>query len=559
MAAEATFTLRAIDATKQAFASVQNSLQRMTSSAEKLTSAFGVGLGVAGIGMMIKSVTDLGGQLNDLSIEAGMTTDSFQGLAYANLQNGLAFEQTAKAAENLRSKIQDAVSGNDAAIKSFAALNLTGEGLRALSIDQQWEVIAISLANATDKQAAYNAIADIFGAKIGPKMKETLDQIATSGFDQISKGFDSIKLSDKEIKNLDRAGDSFQILFSTVKSGAASAFVGAQNYLEKFLTEMERAKLRVKKGGLFIGPMTEEALAIPHTTIGISPASAAAMAKVEEDRLNAEQLARSSKEVQNRISLNIKLEKTFKDVSKAVDANTESIKKEIQGYLEAAKSSGQKFIDQQNRLDLLLQSGAMTLDEYTIALYAVIDAFDKTPISESTFVDSLTNTGDEIERIAAATKELNMINDAGNIIAQGFEDAILSGQKLQEVIKGLGRDLLRMVFQQSITQPLAAGISGALQGMFRANGGPVSSGSPYIVGERGPELFVPRASGSIVSNSNMNQGGGSAGSSINVNYNIAAGVTRSELAPILEQERRRLKAEIPDMVRRGGAYRSAFA
>jgi hypothetical protein len=48
-------------------------------------------------------------------------------------------------------------------------------------------------------------------------------------------------------------------------------------------------------------------------------------------------------------------------------------------------------------------------------------------------------------------------------------------------------------------------------------------------------------------------------SSINVNYNIAAGVTRSELAPILEQERRRLKAEIPDMVRRGGAYRSAFA
>jgi hypothetical protein len=57
----------------------------------------------------------------------------------------------------------------------------------------------------------------------------------------------------------------------------------------------------------------------------------------------------------------------------------------------------------------------------------------------------------------------------------------------------------------------------------------------------------------------MNQGSGSAGSSINVNYNIAAGVTRSELAPILEQERRRLKAEIPDMVRRGGAYRSAFA
>jgi len=32
----------------------------------------------------------------------------------------------------------------------------------------------------------------------------------------------------------------------------------------------------------------------------------------------------------------------------------------------------------------------------------------------------------------------------------------------------------------------------------RAGGGPVSAGSPYLVGERGPELFVPGASGSIL-------------------------------------------------------------
>jgi hypothetical protein len=31
-------------------------------------------------------------------------------------------------------------------------------------------------------------------------------------------------------------------------------------------------------------------------------------------------------------------------------------------------------------------------------------------------------------------------------------------------------------------------------------GGPVSSNQPYIVGERGPELFVPGVSGSVVSN-----------------------------------------------------------
>ena len=91
-----------------------------------------------------------------------------------------------------------------------------------------------------------------------------------------------------------------------------------------------------------------------------------------------------------------------------------------------------------------------------------------------------------------------------------------------------------------------------------AMGGPVSAGSPYVVGEKGPELFVPRSSGSIVPNGAMGSSSGGAGG-VTINYNIASGVSRSELVPILEQERKRLKAEIPDMVRRGGSYRSAFA
>ena len=150
--------------------------------------------------------------------------------------------------------------------------------------------------------------------------------------------------------------------------------------------------------------------------------------------------------------------------------------------------------------------------------------------------------------------------NAGNILASGFEDAIFSGQKLGEVIRSLGMDLMRMVFQQTVTAPLAAGISGAILKGFgaRAMGGPVNAGSPYMVGEKGPELFVPSSSGSIVPNGAMGSSSGGTGG-VTVNYNIAAGVSRAELVPILEQERRRLKAEIPDMVRRGGGYRAAFA
>jgi phage-related minor tail protein len=44
----------------------------------------------------------------------------------------------------------------------------------------------------------------------------------------------------------------------------------------------------------------------------------------------------------------------------------------------------------------------------------------------------------------------------------------------------------------------------------KAAGGPVSGGTPYIVGERGPELFVPSGSGAIVPNHRLadSMGGG---------------------------------------------------
>lgn len=50
---------------------------------------------------------------------------------------------------------------------------------------------------------------------------------------------------------------------------------------------------------------------------------------------------------------------------------------------------------------------------------------------------------------------------------------------------------------------------GALLGLpGRATGGPVSPGRGYVVGERGPEIFVPTASGRVESNESITGGGG---------------------------------------------------
>ena len=59
-----------------------------------------------------------------------------------------------------------------------------------------------------------------------------------------------------------------------------------------------------------------------------------------------------------------------------------------------------------------------------------------------------------------------------------------------------------------LSQLTSVTLSGA-----RANGGPVGGGRAYLVGERGPEIFVPGASGQITSNENLNKVLGSGGGS----------------------------------------------
>ena len=56
--------------------------------------------------------------------------------------------------------------------------------------------------------------------------------------------------------------------------------------------------------------------------------------------------------------------------------------------------------------------------------------------------------------------------------------------------------------QEAIVTP--TGFTGQFRGMA-ANGGPVRGGQPYLVGERGPELFVPSSNGGIMRNEDMRQ------------------------------------------------------
>ena len=73
---------------------------------------------------------------------------------------------------------------------------------------------------------------------------------------------------------------------------------------------------------------------------------------------------------------------------------------------------------------------------------------------------------------------------------------------------------------------------------FRAAGGPVSLGSaPYIVGENGPELFVPTGAGTIMNNNRLGMMGG--GGDINVTVNMPAGSNGDDVVRALQDFQRR--------------------
>lgn len=132
-------------------------------------------------------------------------------------------------------------------------------------------------------------------------------------------------------------------------------------------------------------------------------------------------------------------------------------------------------------------------------------------------------------------------------IVEAFSKGRLEGGK---ILSAIAQDVARMLIQRSITAPLFNYIGGALQnglgalfsggggatpdvrapvantqpaiiygyGGGKASGGPVSSGMAYTVGEVGPELFIPRTSGTIVPNNALG------GQRITQVFNIAAGV-----------------------------------
>ena len=138
---------------------------------------------------------------------------------------------------------------------------------------------------------------------------------------------------------------------------------------------------------------------------------------------------------------------------------------------------------------------------------------------------------DEMQQIISRNEELNQsFENIGNAVANSFKGMLTGAMSFKDAMKGIIGAVIDELFRLFVVQQIVGIVAGAFRGATgtpgkgfgssvnlagRAYGGSVTGKTPYMVGERGPELFVPSGNGTIIPNANM-RGTGGGGSSFNI-------------------------------------------
>ena len=241
-----------------------------------------------------------------------------------------------------------------------------------------------------------------------------------------------------------------------------------------------------------------------------------------------------------------------------------------------AMQSALKFIEEMatdtDRLRLIelglieaFLEGIITLEQYEEALEAL-------RVKTADMLDSVHPLQEEL---AKAMK--SMSSSISSSLADMVVDGEFSLDSLQNIFESFVKRMIAKAFElfvinkimNSAFSAMTGGGSLGLDTLSFASGGAINakaSGgavrSPVLVGERGPELFVPHSAG-VIRNAHDTRGmmGGGGSVTINQTLNVETGVAqtvRSELAnfaPILKQDTIRAVMEAR---RRGGQFANAF-
>ena len=261
-------------------------------------------------------------------------------------------------------------------------------------------------------------------------------------------------------------------------------------------------------------------------------------------------------------------ENRAKAVQEAADAKAKA--DEIEQAFNASVEKGIGFVRQ--NIDLAYQYEQIQAD--------LNKAKQAGKITEEEYAKALAITKQQILELDPLYKQLtDRANQAFDTMADSLTDMVMSGKfdlkSLGDLFKQTVREMIADALKAQIIKPILGSIFGAIGGSIggtfgsfisgigtSADGGNLNSGVPQIVGERGPELIVPKSASTIMNNHNTkNALGGGGATVVNQTINVDTGVAqtvRAEMMSLLPRFKQDTMAAVVDAKRRGGSYGSAF-
>jgi hypothetical protein len=185
------------------------------------------------------------------------------------------------------------------------------------------------------------------------------------------------------------------------------------------------------------------------------------------------------------------------------------------------------------------------------------------------------------------TKELTQAEKDRQTILQSIEGSLESGfmsmvdgtKSVKDAFKSMAAEIIKELYRVYVVQQIVGAVSGGIGSFFggsaptssprpmprplgAAVGGSMMPGKSYLVGENGPELVIPRHSGTVVNANQTANAGSSGGVTVQNNITVTgsdAAMVRAEVAKMIPQITNATKAAVIDARLRGGQMKAAFS
>lgn len=521
--------LTAIDKTRQAFSSVRAGLGRVGSSIGNVRTA----LAALGAGVALKQFATQIDDLAKASSRLGLTVNELQSLQFAASQTGASAEELEKGLTRFSRAISEASSGIGTGLRSFEAL-----GIKVTDAQNNLRPTSELLDEVSDRLAQIEAPADrvriafdLFG-RSGVNMVNTL-QNGSQEVEKLQDRFNALTLvlTDDQAKAVEEANDLFDALGRTFSSFGQQITATVLPPLANF------AKLLTQKIVLGFAFAIDASRNFVNFFIdAFNKIGETITALPQIDRVVfGEELSTNLRMIANQFDY---VDDATGNVKNSIDDLTGSTENLTKGFREntfVVKSVGVTYDEIGNKITNLGERSKNAFEKY------IASANDMKSATEKMAIDGLGRLEDSFAGMVTGTMSAK---DAFRSMA----NSILSDLARIAARKALG----------SIMGGFGGGdLFGSLFGGFRANGGAVTAGKAYVVGERGAEMFVPSQNGTIIPNGSM----GGAGVTVNQTINLSTGVAqtvRTEVMNMLPQIQNAAVSGVLDAKRRGGSFSSAF-